>query len=107
MNVSAFLKTSKITLTLLISLFLFSSLVSGGDGEWTNESVATPNDWADGDNWSGFDIPTATDTATFNAGVVPSAGITLANVPDGVNILVQASDSDVSVTLPARVYGTI
>ena len=50
MNVSAFLKTSKITLTLLISLFLFSSVVSAGDGEWTNESVATPNDWADGDN---------------------------------------------------------
>ncbi|MEC8840659.1 MAG: hypothetical protein VX432_03615, partial [Candidatus Poribacteria bacterium] len=110
MNVSAFLKTSKITLTLLISLFLFSSLVSADDQIWTN-GTSQPNDWADGDNWQGDpadeNVPKVGDTATFNVGVVPSAGITLANVPDEVNIIVQASDSDVSVSLPARVYGTI
>ena len=110
MNVSAFLKTSKITLTLLISLFLFSSLVSADDQIWTNGN-SQPNDWADGDNWQGDpadeNVPKVGDTATFNVGVVPSAGITLANVPDEVNIIVQANDSDVSVSLPARVYGTI
>ena len=89
MNVSAFLKTRKITLTLLISLFLFSSLVSADDQIWTNGN-SQPNDWADGDNWQGDpadeNVPKLGDTATFNAGVVPSAGITLANVPDEVNV---------------------
>ena len=109
MNISTFLKTSKITLTLLISLFLFSSLVSADDQTWTN-GVSQPNDWTDGDNWDGTGddtVPKSGDIATFNAGVVPSSGITLINVPDQVSIIVQATDSDVSVTLPARVYGTI
>ena len=110
MNVSMFLKTSKLKGILLISLFLFSSLVFADDQIWTNGN-SQPNDWADGDNWQGDpadeNVPKVGNTATFNAGVVPSAGITLANVPDEVNIIVQASDSDVSVTLPARSYGTI
>ncbi|HIB98291.1 TPA: T9SS type A sorting domain-containing protein [Candidatus Poribacteria bacterium] len=110
MNTSAFLKSSKITLTLLISLFLFSSLLSADDQIWTN-GLSQPNDWGDGDNWQGNpadeNVPKAGETATFNSGTVPSAGITLANVPDVVNIIAEASDSDVSITLPARTYGTI
>ena len=97
-------------MTLLISLFLFSSLLSADDQIWTN-GLSQPNDWGDGDNWQGNpadeNVPKAGETATFNSGTVPSAGITLANVPDVVNIIAEASDSDVSITLPARTYGTI
>ena len=109
MNVSMFLKTSKLKEILLISLFLFSSFVFADDQIWTNGN-SQPNDWADGDNWQGDpadeNVPKVGNTATFNAGVVPSAGITLANVPDEVNIIVQATESDVSVTLTARRGGT-
>ena len=67
-------------------------IVSGGSDQiWTN-GLSQPNDWLDGDNWQGDpadeNVPGAGATATFNSGNVPSAGLTLSNVPDGVDIIV-------------------